>query len=92
MKQNYKKLTKTQVVVKLREFGTLEVELYPSNCAPTNQNWVQGMQVDLKLNNNGAAVYNNGTEDIPFESLIANFQHYACSSELGNRVHYYITT
>lgn len=85
-----KKLTKTQVIKKVREQGSLTVELFSSNCSPQNLTWIRGFDIELTFNNNGAVVYFDGMNHIPFESVIANFQHYNCNAELGNRVHYYI--
>lgn len=87
---NYVKLTKTQVIATVRKHGKIEVDLYPSNCSPANKTWVQGMTCDLKLSNNGYPVYNDGLNDINFDTLIANFAHHNCNSELGRRVHYYV--
>jgi hypothetical protein len=86
---NYKKLTKSQVIAQVKKTGKIEVDLYPSNCSPRNQTWVQGMSVDLKLVDN-AVMYNDGMNDISFDSVINNFSHYNCNNELGKRVHYYI--
>lgn len=85
-----RKLTKSQVIALAKKVDKLEVELYPSNCSPLNQMWVQGYKVDLRINEGTPFHFNQQGTPILFDSVINSFSAFNCNYELGNRVHFYV--
>jgi hypothetical protein len=89
-----KKLTKTQVIAKLKKLNeneVLTVTLFPSKCGPANTTWVKGFEKEL-TKQDLIPLYPDSKE-IPnlteFDSLVNDFKYYNCIPELGMRVHFY---
>lgn len=82
------KLTKSQVIARVKRQGSLTIELYPSNCGPSNQTWVRGYEVELFFED-GVVIQRTADDMSTFEALINSFTYYNCGTQLGKRVHYY---
>jgi hypothetical protein len=97
-----KKLTKTQVIAKLKKLNeneVLTVTLFPSKCDPQNTTWVKGFEKEL-TKQDLSLKYPQTEKTLPYlaecektlthlDSIINDFQYYNCIPELGTRVHFY---
>jgi hypothetical protein len=87
------KLTKTQVIARIKKEGNVKVWLCPSKMYP-HPNHPFNMAAECSFTKEDLLPKYPESKEIPdltnFESVINSFSYYNCDSETGNRVHFYI--